>query len=100
MNTATPLAGALLALAALSPAHAGKLGEHPAVIVARLHAAQGYDYAAQFYPHPAKLYLWLDAPREGDRPADIALTDAAKENAGVAATQTASIAVRRRRSAR
>lgn len=32
-------------------------GEHPAVIVKRLEASRGYDYASKFYPHPAWLYL-------------------------------------------
>jgi hypothetical protein len=38
-------------------------GDHPAVIVQRLHAQQGYDYASKFYPHPAWLYLQAEAPR-------------------------------------
>jgi hypothetical protein len=32
-------------------------GDHPAVVVQRLQAQQGYDYAAKAYPHPAWLYL-------------------------------------------
>ena len=41
-----------------------RLGDHPAVVVQRLHAQQqGPDYAATFYPHPAWLYLRLDAPQ-------------------------------------
>ena len=39
-----------------------RLGEHPAVIVKRLQAQQGYDYASKFYPHPAWLYLYAEAP--------------------------------------
>jgi len=39
-----------------------RLGDHPAVIVKRLQLKQGYDYLAQFYPHPAWLYLESDAP--------------------------------------
>lgn len=39
------------------------LGEHPAVIVQRLYAKQGYDYASKFYPHPAWLWLYSEAPR-------------------------------------
>ncbi len=27
------------------------------------HAKQGYDYASKFYPHPAWLYLYAEAPR-------------------------------------
>jgi hypothetical protein len=38
-------------------------GDHPAVIVKRLHAQQGYDYLSTFYPHPAWLYLSAEAPR-------------------------------------
>ena len=39
-----------------------RLGDHPAVIVKRMQMKQGYDYLAQFYPHPAWLYLQSDAP--------------------------------------
>lgn len=60
--TLIPLLAALLAASTLStralarpPAH--KLGDHPAVVVQRLQAHKGYDYAGQFYPHPAWLYL-------------------------------------------
>ena len=45
------------------PAAADKLGEHPAIVAQRVIAAQGYDYASKFYPHPAKLYLSTEAPR-------------------------------------
>jgi hypothetical protein len=34
-----------------------RLGDHPAVVVRRLQAQAGYDYASKFYPHPAWLYL-------------------------------------------
>jgi hypothetical protein len=43
--------------------HAEKLGDHPAVVVQRLQAQQTYDYASKFYPHPAWLYLYSEAPR-------------------------------------
>lgn len=47
-----------------------RLADHPAIAVQRLHAAQGYDYAAKFYPHPAWLYLAAEAPRTmSDHPA-------------------------------
>jgi hypothetical protein len=36
--------------------------DHPAVIVQRLHARAGYDYASKFYPHPAWLHLQAQAP--------------------------------------
>jgi len=40
------------------------LGEHPAVIVKRTYDKKGYDYASKFYPHPAGLYLYREAPKE------------------------------------
>ena len=56
----------LIVSALLSPvqATAGELGEHPAVIAARVYAAEGDDHASKFYPHPAWLYLSPKAPRE------------------------------------
>lgn len=39
-----------------------KLGDHPAIVARRVIAAQGYDYASKFYPHPAWLYLSTEAP--------------------------------------
>lgn len=54
---------AFLSLTLAAPAVAEELGEHPAIIAQRLHAAQGYDYASKFYPHPAWLYLSAEAPR-------------------------------------
>jgi len=52
---ATVAAAAVAARGAPPTPH--KLGEHPAVIAKRLSKTAGYDYAAQFYPHPAWLYL-------------------------------------------
>ncbi len=60
---ATLLAALCLSLSPVGGAYAEKLGDHPAVIVQRLHAKQGYDYASKFYPHPAWLYLYAEAPR-------------------------------------
>ena len=60
---ATLLAALCLSLSPVGAAYAEKLGHHPAVIVQRLHAKQGYDYASKFYPHPAWLYLYAEAPR-------------------------------------
>lgn len=58
---------AILAFAVSAPALAQetdhRLGDHPAVIVQRLHAQEGYDYASKFYPYPAWLYLSAEAPR-------------------------------------
>ena len=42
------------------------LGDHPAVVVQRLRAQQGIDYASTFYPHPA----WLFLRTEAERPAE------------------------------
>jgi len=64
--SAASIATSLLAVALCAPARAQqndrRLGDHPAVIVQRLHAQQGYDYASKFYPHPAWLYLQAEAP--------------------------------------
>ena len=59
-TTATALA---FALPAAALAQQARLGDHPAVVVQRLHAKAGYDYASKFYPHPAWLYLASEAPR-------------------------------------
>ena len=66
MKTATLTAAPLTAvLVALMPSIvvAQKLGDHPAMVVQRLQASAGYDYASKFYPHPAWLYLSAEAPR-------------------------------------
>jgi hypothetical protein len=65
---------ALLAVVAFpiaSPAQEAdhRLGQHPAVLVKRQQATQGYDYQAQFYPHPAWMYLDTDHHELGDHPA-------------------------------
>jgi hypothetical protein len=67
---ADPAASAAASGAASAPApHASPaptdhpLGDHPAVIVQRLHAQQGIDYASTFYPHPAWLYLRTEPQR-------------------------------------
>jgi hypothetical protein len=41
-----------------------RLGDHPAIIVQRLHKAAGYDYASKFYPHPAGLRLYAETHAE------------------------------------
>lgn len=71
--SALPLLAILLTASMLStrslarpPAH--KLGDHPAVVTQRLQAHKGYDYAGQFYPHPAWLYLRA-APAEAEQSA-------------------------------
>jgi hypothetical protein len=45
------------------PSH--HLGDHPAIVVQRLHKSAGYDYASKFYPHPAWLRLYAEPPRDG-----------------------------------
>jgi hypothetical protein len=49
------------------------LYEHPAVVIHRQWKERGYDYASNFYPHPARLDLLSEAPREtGEQPAVLA----------------------------
>jgi hypothetical protein len=64
--TAQCTTATLLALALVAPAWAQQAdrrpGDHPAVIVQRLYAQQGYDYASKFYPHPAWHYPQAEAP--------------------------------------
>jgi hypothetical protein len=77
MNPTTrTTAAALLACTISAPALADppdrRLGDHPAIVVQRLYAQQGYDYVSKFYPHPAWLYLLPEAPRPlGDHPSVI-----------------------------
>ena len=70
--TKTSTAAALIALALSAPVLAQqqterRMGDHPAVVVQRLHKQQGYDYASKFYPHPAWLYLLPAQPGEEHR---------------------------------
>ena len=66
MNTLTRKSFGLLSMALFASAWAQQTdrrpGDHPALIVQRLHAQQGYDYASKFYPHPAWLYLQAESP--------------------------------------
>jgi hypothetical protein len=72
-------------------APARKLGEHPAIVARRVIAAQGYDYASKFYPHPAWLYLSAEAPRGMmEQPAVPVLHRAEQE--GLAALEAAAAA--------
>lgn len=68
-----------------SPVVADPLGEHPAVIVQRLHAKQGYDYASKFYPHPAWLWLHAEAPRPMMEHPAVIVAKRQKESASQAA---------------
>ena len=100
MNTLTTTA--VLAFAFSVPALAQqadhRLGEHPAVIVKRLQAQQGYDYASKFYPHPAWLYLYAEAPHPmTDHPAVIVFKRQQQEAlARAAAPQPNRVAARKR----
>jgi len=71
INSAVSVPALLVALLAAQstqgaddPAH--KLGDHPAVVVQRLHRVAGYDYASKFYPHPAWLLLYAEQPRNAE----------------------------------
>jgi hypothetical protein len=69
----TLIAAAALITLVPAAAVADKLGDHPAIVVQRLQATQGYDYASKFYPHPAWMYLLPEQPRQAtEPPADIA----------------------------
>jgi hypothetical protein len=57
------------------------MGQHPAVLVKRQQASQGYDYQSKFYPHPAWMYLETDHHEMGDHPAVLV----ARRNAAAAA---------------
>lgn len=83
MKPVAPALG-LLTLITLSsnPAAADKLGEHPAIVARRVIAAQGYDYASKFYPHPAWLYL---------RPQSLPLDDVAATGRKPAQDATAAV---------
>lgn len=82
MTRATLISGLLISITlSSSPSLAGPLGEHPAIIARRVHAAQGYDYASKFYPHPAWLYL-RGQPSDGDA---MATTERRPQHAGAAA---------------
>ena len=78
---------------------AHRLGDHPAVIVKRQWAKKGYDYESKFYPHPAWLYWYNEAPRAvTDDPANFAANrerqDAAADVAAAPETRRVSIPTR------
>lgn len=56
------IAMSLIAAAPLAAQAEGN-GEHPAIVARRVIAAQGYDYASVFYPHPAGLRFAAATPR-------------------------------------
>jgi hypothetical protein len=77
---ATSAAATACVVYAADAAPAAKPGDHPAIVARRVIAAQGYDYASKFYPHPAWLYLSAEAPRTMmDHPAVIVFRRAEQE---------------------
>jgi len=96
LRTTAAILACGLSAAAFAQQAEHRLGDHPAVIVKRLYAQQGYDYASKFYPHPAGLYLYAEAP-----PADEAAVAAAKakqkETAGPEAAPQATLTAEVRR---
>jgi N-acyl-D-aspartate/D-glutamate deacylase len=66
-----------------------RLGDHPAVIVKRLEASKGYDYQAQFYPHPAWMYLQAEAPHTLNEHPAVVIARRAREDAARAAALAA-----------
>ncbi len=70
------------------------MSQHPAVLVKRQQANAQYDYTAQFYPHPAWLYLETDRHEMGDHPAVIVARRAAEAKAATAQAEAASAALR------
>ena len=65
VSMATVVAAVLLAPSARADDESShRLGDHPAIVVQRLHKAAGYDYASKFYPHPAGLRLYAEPPRD------------------------------------
>jgi len=78
--------GARIEAAAPVPAQQDdrRLGEHPAIIARRVHAAQGFDYAGTFYPHPAWLFLSSVPPRtEADQASRLATSSESSERGDV-----------------
>lgn len=71
------LVSAVLLVSATAYAHEGF--EHPAVIAKRAAAQQTYDYAAQFYAHPAGLALSADAPHTMNQHPAVTIAKRAKE---------------------
>jgi hypothetical protein len=70
---------------------AARNGDHPAIAARRVIAAQGYDYASKFYPHPAWLYLSMQAPDDPavvvSRPAEQERRAALRAGAGAPAAR-------------
>jgi hypothetical protein len=80
---------------AADAAPAAKPGDHPAIVARRVIAAQGYDYASKFYPHPAWLYLSAEAPRTMmDHPAVIVFRRVEQERQAALEAAAATLARR------
>ena len=82
-------AGLLVAASAMADEEQSpRLGDHPAIVVQRLHKTAGYDYASKFYAHPAGLYLHAEAPRDAAQPAADSLAEGKAPAARAVARQT------------
>jgi hypothetical protein len=79
-----------VAAQAQQPEH--KMHEHPAVLVKRQQAHKGYDYSAQFYPHPAWLYLVPEPRPMMEHPAVVVARRAEEERRAAAERASAETA--------
>jgi len=57
------------------PLPAARHGDHPAVVVQRVHRSAGYDYASKFYLHPAQLHLLAEPPQDPPHEGAVAIAD-------------------------
>jgi hypothetical protein len=95
LPTIVLIAATIASPAAFADPAAAKLGEHPAIAARRVIAAQGYDYASKFYPHPAWMYLSAQAPHPmSDHPAVIVARRAERERQAVLDAAAATLAKR------
>jgi hypothetical protein len=95
LSTISLIAAAIATPAAFADPSAAKPGEHPAIAARRVIAAQGYDYASKFYPHPAWLYLSAQAPHPmSDHPAVIVFRRAERERQAVLDAAPATLVTR------
>ena len=79
IRTVAAVAALAAALPALAQSTTARPGDHPAIVTQRLYAKQGYDYASKFYPHPAWLYLYAEAPKPTRDEAAAMARDAQKQ---------------------
>jgi hypothetical protein len=60
---------------AAPPLPAARHGDHPDVVVQRLHRSAGYDFASKFYLHPAQLHLLAEPPHDPPHDGAVATAD-------------------------